>query len=105
MPALPPSTPRPGPAGEALLRAVAALPIAWLAAAACSAAGASLLVLAGAPHSEASVWSLLGGLLLWLALGVYACGCRNLARAWLMPGTLALLGAAITWSVDAGGAL
>lgn len=105
MPAPSASLPRPGPIGEGLLRTIAALLFAWLAAAACSAAGASLLVAAGAPPSEASVWSLLGGLLLWLVLGVYACGCRSLPRAWLLPGALALLGAAIAWSVDAGGAL
>lgn len=90
---------------EAIARVLAALPLAWLAATTSTAGAGSALVAAGAPRADATVWLMLAGLLLWLALGLYACGCRSVARAWAVPLALALIGGLAVWGFDTGGAL
>lgn len=101
----PPRNLPPPAALEAPARAFAALPLAWLAATTSTAGVSSALVAAGAPRAEATVWLMLVGLLLWLALGIYACASRSLLRACFVPLTLTLLGGLAVWAFDAGGAL
>jgi hypothetical protein len=90
---------------EAIARVLAALPLAWLAATTSTAGAGSALVAAGAPRADATVWLMLAGLLLWLALGLYACASRSLLRAWFLPLALALLGGLALWGFDTGGLL
>lgn len=89
---------------EGLGRLLAALPVAWLAATSLCAGANSALIAAGAARSESTVWVMLAGLLLWLALGLYACAARSLRRAWLLPLAVGLLGGAMLWLFKAGGA-
>lgn len=93
------------PGYEAALRTLAALPLSWLAATLSSAGTASALVAAGVPRTEATVWLMLAGLVVWLALAIYTVATQHLLRAWLVPGALAILGALLVWRIDAGGAL
>lgn len=88
---------------EAVLRACAALPLAYLAAASLAAAAGVLLAFAGVPKTEAVGWPMLGSYLVWLALGLYAFAARSVLRAWAVPGLLALAAAAVVWRIDVGG--
>ncbi|MES1943871.1 hypothetical protein PC39_07149 [Salinisphaera sp. PC39] len=91
------------PVLEAVLRAFAALPLAYLAAASLAAATGVLLAFAGVPKTEAVGWPMLGSYLIWLALGLYAFGARSVLRAWAVPGLLALVAVAVVWRIDVGG--
>ncbi|MEQ9011666.1 hypothetical protein [Algiphilus sp.] len=99
------STHSSSPRQEATVRSLAALPLAWLAATLSTAGLTSVLVAGGLPRAETTVWLMLTGLLLWLALAIYAVAARWLLRAWLVPTVLATLGALLIWQFDAGGAL
>lgn len=91
------------PALEAVLRAVAALLVAYLGAAALAAAAGVLLASAGVPKSEAVGWPLMASFLVWLALALYAVSARSVLRAWTVPGVLALAAGTVAWSIDVGG--
>ncbi len=87
------------------MRSLAALPLAWLAATLSTAGLTSVLVAGGLPRAETTVWLMLAGLLLWLALAIHAVAARRLLQAWLLPTSLAAVGALLVWQFDAGGAL
>lgn len=93
------------PKAEAVLRAVAALPVAYIGAAATVAALATLLVWAGVPRSQAVGWPLMASFIVWLVLALYAFAAQPLWRGWALPGACALAGAAVVWLVDVGGML
>lgn len=93
------------PRTEAILRTIAALPVAYLGAAAASAGAATLLALAGVDRVEAVGWPLLASFIIWLALALYAFGARRVWRAWAVPGGFAIAGTAIVLGIDVGGML
>lgn len=93
------------PKAEAVLRTLAALPLAYIGTAAVVAATATLLVWAGVPRSQAAGWPLMASFLVWLVLALYAFAARPLWRAWAVPGGCALAGAVVVWLVDVGGML
>lgn len=92
------------PASEAGVRLVAGLPLSYLGAAGCAAAATTLLVVAGVDRLQAAVLPMYLSYLVWLSLGLYAVGASSLWRACGVPGVLGIVGFAITFAIEAGGA-
>lgn len=88
-----------------MLRTVAALPVAYIGAAAVVAAVATLLAWLGVPRSQAVGWPLMASFIVWLALALYAFAAQPLWRAWAVPGACVLAGVAVVLMVDVGGML